>query len=194
MSQLKMYFLPGTPIKEHPLPEGYSYARFNPARDIPAWHSCILNGLCDGMTAEAAYQQAIVNFHEIVPEKDIHFLDYNGEHIGTVTAFIRKSNGFGDMHMVGIRTDFRGKGLAKYLSSISLKSLEPYHVPILLTTDEWRVAAVKSYLSAGFLPVEYAEGMVDRWEKVLAAHHIDHIQMLNEDGSPYKMIYKKESE
>ena len=96
--------------------------------------------------------------------------------------------------MVGIRTDFRGKGLAKYLSSIALKSLEPYHVPILLTTDEWRVAAVKSYLSAGFLPVEYAEGMVDRWEKVLAAHHIDQIQMLNEDGSPYKMIYKKESE
>ena len=53
------------------------------------------------------------------------------------------------------------------------------------------MAAVKSYLSAGFLPVEYAEGMVDRWEKVLATYHIDHIQMLNEDGTPYKVIYAK---
>ena len=62
---------------------------------------------------------------------------------------------------------------------------------ISLTTGEGRVAAVKSYLSAGFLPVEYAEGMVDRWEKVLATYHIDHIQMLNEDGTPYKVIYAK---
>ena len=191
MSQLKMYFLPGTPIKEYPLPEGYSYARFNPARDIPAWHSCILNGLCDGMTAEAAYQQEIVNFHDIVPEKDIHFLDYKGEHIGTVTTFVFSESGFGDMHMVGIRKDFRGKGLAKYLSYIALKSLEPLHVTVSLTTGEGRVAALKSYLSAGFLPVEYAEGMVDRWEKVLATYGIDHIQMLNEDGTPYKVIYKK---
>ena len=48
-----------------------------------------------------------------------------------------------------------------------------------------------SLLSAGFLPVEYAEGMVDRWEKVLAAYGIDRIQMLNEDGTPFKVIYRQ---
>ena len=95
------------------------------------------------------------------------------------------------MHMVGIRKDFRGRGLAKYLSYIALKSLEPLHVTVSLTTGEARVAAVKSYLSAGFLPVEYAEGMVDRWEKVLAAYGIDRIQMLNEDGTPFKVIYRQ---
>ena len=189
MSQLKMYFLPGTPIKEYPLPEGYSYSGFDPAKDVQAWLDCIQPGLCDGMTAEAAYRQEIVNFKDIVPERDIHFLDYKGEHVGTVTSFVFSESGFGDMHMVGIRKDFRGKGLAKYLSYIALKSLEPLHVTVSLTTGEARVAAVKSYLSAGFLPVEYAEGMVDRWEKVLAAYNIDRIQMLNEDGTPYKIIY-----
>ena len=191
MSQLKMYFLPGTPIKEYPLPEGYSYSGFDPEKDIQAWVECIQPGLCDGLTAEAAYQQEIVNFKDIVPERDIHFLDYNGRHVGTVTAFVVSESGFGDMHMVGIRPEFRGKGLARYLSYIALKSLEPRNVTISLTTGEGRVAAVKSYLSAGFLPVEYAEGMVDRWEKVLATYDIDRIQMLNEDGTPYRIIHKK---
>ena len=191
MSQLKMYFLSGTPIKEYPLPEGYSYSGFDPAKDVQAWLDCIQPGLCDGMTAEAAYRQEIVNFKDIVPERDIHFLDYKGEHVGTVTSFVFSESGFGDMHMVGIRKDFRGRGLAKYLSYIALKSLEPLHVTVSLTTGEARVAAVKSYLSAGFLPVEYAEGMVDRWEKVLAAYGIDRIQMLNEDGTPFKVIYRQ---
>ena len=191
MSQLKMYFLPDTPIKEYPLPEGYSYSGFDPAKDVQAWLDCIQPGLCDGMTAEAAYRQEIVNFHDIVPERDIHFLDYKGEHVGTVTSFVFSESGFGDMHMVGIRKDFRGRGLAKYLSYIALKSLEPLGVTVSLTTGEGRVAAVKSYLSAGFLPVEYAEGMVDRWEKVLAAYGIDRIQMLNEDGTPFKVIYRQ---
>ena len=63
---------------------------------------------------------------------------------------------------------------------------------VSLTTGEGRPAAVKAYLTAGFLPVEYDEGMVERWEKVLKTYNIDKIQMLNEDGTPFKVIYKAE--
>ncbi|MCQ2462352.1 MAG: GNAT family N-acetyltransferase [Clostridia bacterium] len=192
MSQLKMYWLPDTPIKQLTLPEGYSFSHFDPSKDIHEWHNCILNGLCDGITDEQAYQNEIINFHDIVPEEDIWFLDYKGEHIGTVTGFVFKETNIGDMHMVGIRTDFRGKGLAKYLSYQVLTSLKNRNVKFVsLTTGEARVSALKSYLTAGFLPVEYAEGMQDRWENVLKTYNIDKIQMLNEDGTPYKIIYKK---
>ena len=108
-----------------------------------------------------------------------------GHEYGAVTGRERRC---GWIDLVAL---FRGRGLAKYLSYIALKSLEPLHVTVSLTTGEARVAAVKSYLSAGFLPVEYAEGMVDRWEKVLAAYGIDRIQMLNEDGTPFKVIYRQ---
>ncbi len=190
MSQLKMYRLPG-PFEEPVLPEGYSYGRFDPDKDRHAWCECLRGGhLIDGRTDEEAYRDEIINFHDIVPENDIQFLDHNGEHIGTATAWVHKATNVGDMHQVGIRADYRGKGLAKYLSYIVLKTLFDRGVKyISLTTGEGRVAAVKSYLNAGFLPVEYAEGMQDRWEAVLKTYGIPSIQMLDEDANPYKIIY-----
>lgn len=193
MAQLKMYWLPDSPLEELTLPEGYSFSHFDPQKDVQSWHNCILNGLCDGMTAEAAYVQEIVNFHDVNPTEDIWFLDYMGEHIGTATSFVHKATNTGDMHMVGIRTDFRGKGLAKYLSFIVLKTLKERGVRFVsLTTSEGRVSALKSYLTAGFLPVEYDEGMQERWEQVLKTYNIEKIQMLSEDGTPYKVLYKGE--
>lgn len=193
MAQLKMYWLPDTQIEEVTLPEGYSFSGFDPEKDISIWHNCILNGLCDGISDEQAYQNEIINFHDIVPERDIHFLDYNGEHIGTATGFVYKESNMGDMHMVGIRTDFRGRGLAKYLCYIVLKSLRERNVKfVALTTGEARVPAVKSYLKAGFLPVEYDEGMEERWRNVMEMFGIDSLQMLNEDGTPYKLLKRGE--
>ena len=140
---------------------------------------------------EAAFDDRITDDENINLYEDVFFLDHNGEHIGTVTAFMIKERNVGDMHMVGIRTDYRGKGLAKYLNFITLKHLFAKGVKyIVLTTDEWRKGAVKSYLSGGFLPVEYDEGMEERWAAVLEDYGIDSVQMLNEDATPYKIIYR----
>ena len=191
-TQLKMYWIPGTPVREDPLPEGYSFSNYKDASDKIAWAACCRNGLiADEDTDEAAFDGAILSWDEIVPERDVFFLDHEGEHIGTVTAFVREE-GPGDVHMVGIRTDFRGRGLGKYLNQKAIASLASRGVPYaLLTTDEWRKAAVRSYLSAGFLPVEYAEGMQDRWEAVLEEYGVDSVQMLYEDATPYKTVYRK---
>lgn len=191
MSQLKMYRLFDTPIEELTLPEGYSFSHFVPGKDEHAWCECLRGGaLIDGRSDEQAYRDEIINFHDIVPENDIMFLDYNGEHIGTATGFIYKESNMGDMHQVGIRADFRGRGLGKYLCYIVLKNLKERNAKfVALTTGESRVPAVKSYLNAGFLPVEYAEGMIDRWIYVLDMFNMENIQVLNEDGTPYKVIY-----
>ncbi len=142
----------------------------------------------DGST----FNDRITNDPNINIYEDVFFLDHNGEHIGTVPAFYNAEHNIGDMHMVGIRTDYRGNGLAKYLNFITLKHLLPKGVRyIVLTTDEWRKGAVKSYLSGGFLPVEYDEGMEERWAAVLEEYGIDSVQMLNEDATPYKIIYRK---
>lgn len=194
MAQLKMYRLFDTPIREYTLPEGYSFSHFVPGADVHAWCECLRGGnLIDSRTDEEAYRDEIVNFKDIVPENDIWFLDYNGEHIGTATSFVHSADNTGDMHQVGIKDGFKGKGLAKYLSYIVLKTLRDRGVKyVSLTTGEGRVPAVKSYLSAGFLPVEYDEGMEERWKNVLKMFDIDNIRMLNEDGSFYKVITKAE--
>ncbi len=191
MAQLKMYRLMDEPFEEPKLPEGYSYGTFDPEKDIHAWCECLRGGnLIEGRTDEEAYRDEIINFKDIDPARDIQFLDYNGEHIGTATCFTWSRTGHGDMHQVGIRSDFRGKGLAKYLSYIVLKKTKERGVKILeLTTGEGRPAAVRSYLAAGFRPVEYDYRMQERWEAFMRDWKIDSLDMLYEDGTPYKTIY-----
>ncbi len=190
MSQLKMYWFTDLPFEELELPEGYSFSNYKDESDRKKWASCIWEDH-EGDIDEQRWKQEIIDFTDIVPEKDMWFLDYKGEHIGTATSFIFKETGIGDMHWVGIRKDFRGKGLSKYLSNIVQKALKERGAKyVSLTTSEERPAALKSYLTAGFLPVEYAEGMVKRWEDVLETYNIDHIQMLNEDATPFKVIYR----
>ena len=191
MAQLKMYRMMDRPIEEPALPEGYSYGAFDPEKDIHAWCECLRGGnLIEGRTDEEAYRDEIINFKDIDPARDIQFLDYNGEHIGTATCFTWSHNGHGDMHQVGIRKDFRGRGLAKYLSYIILKKTKERGVKILeLTTGEGRPAAVRSYLAAGFQPVEYDYRMQERWEVFMRDWTIGSLDMLYEDGTPYKTIY-----
>ena len=50
MSQLKMYWFPGTPIQEYELPEGYSFSKYKHIADRDAWVEICKNGLVgDGL-------------------------------------------------------------------------------------------------------------------------------------------------
>ena len=111
MAQLKMYWFPGTPIDDEPLPEGYSFSTYKGDEDKSAWVEICKNGLVADDADDSAFDDSILSWDDIDPYKDVFFLDYNGEHIGTVTAFKFNDRNVGDMHMVGIRTDFRGKKL-----------------------------------------------------------------------------------
>ncbi len=151
---------------------------------------CCKNGLVADDADEKTFYDRIESDPNIDIYRDVFFLDYQGEHVGTVTAFLIKETGVGDMHMVGIKTEFRGRGLAKYLNLVTQKKLAAEGAKyVMLTTDECRKGAVKSYLNGGFLPVEYDEGMEERWRAVLREYGIPQIDMLREDGSFYKTIY-----
>ncbi len=192
MAQLKMYWFPGTPVDDSPLPQGYSFSNYKGDEDKSAWVEICKNGLVGDDATDSAFDDSILSWTDIDPYKDVFFLDFNGEHIGTVTAFKFEDRNVGDMHMVGIRTDFRGKKLSKYLASLTCKKLAAQGVDyISLTTDEWRKGAVKSYLTAGFLPVEYDMNMENRWAAVLEEYGIDEVPMVYEDGTPYKTIKRK---
>ena len=190
MAQLKMYWFPDTPINDPPLPEGYSISNYKTEADKLAWVECCKNGLVGDDADEKAFDDSITSWKEIDLYNDVFYLDHEGEHVGTITAFVRKDN-IGDVHMVGLRTEYRGKGLSKYMMAAALKHLRAKGVKYaLLTTDEWRKGAVKGYLSAGFLPVEYNVGMELRWRAVLEEYGIDSVEMLYEDATPYKTVYR----
>ncbi len=191
MAQLKMFWLAGTPIADLTLPEGYSFSNYKEVSDKMAWVECCKNGLVGDDADETAFDDSIIDADFCVPETDVFFLDYEGEHVGTITAIYHPDKNIGQVHMVGIKTEFRGKGLGKYINNIAVKKLNAQGVDyIYLTTDEWRKGAVKSYLSAGFIPVEYDEGMKERWEWVLAELCVDSVDMVYEDCSFCRKLEK----
>ncbi len=193
MAQLKMYWLKGTPVADSELPEGYSIVNYKSADEKMPWVECCKNGLVADDADEGSFDERITFRKNCIPETDLFFLDYNGEHIGTVTAIYHPDENKGEVHMVGIRTDYRGRGLGKYLNNIAIKKLAAQGVDyIFLTTDEWRKGAVKSYFTAGFIPVEYDVEMKERWEKVLYEHGIDSVDMVNEDCSFCRKLIKPE--
>ena len=196
MAQLKMYWFTDSPMLDVELPEGFSYSHPKTAADRSAWRSCLRGGwlIDETISDEAAWEKEIGSWKDIVPETDVWFLDYGGEHIGTVTGF-EKENGFGDMHQVAIREDWRGKGLGKYLPPVVQRDLRARGVRIVdLTSGESRPAALKSYLRAGFVPVEYDEGMPERWERFLKDAGIHSVRMVREDGSFFRLLNPAEGE
>ena len=193
MAQLKMYWLPGTEIAEFALPEGYSISNYKDEADKVEWFECCCNGSLVDENAKPAdsFYSRIGSNPNIDPFEDVFFIDFEGKHVGTVTAYVDKNGNYGDMHMVGIKTAYRGRGLAKHLSEITLKHLSTKGIKyIVLTTDEFRKAAVASYLHAGFHPVEYDEGMEARWQAIIDEYGIDSIDMVNEDCSFYKTLIR----
>lgn len=192
MAQLKMYWLGGSPLPELIIPDEYHVSTYKSKKDRMPWVECCKNGLVDDDADEGVFISRIARQKDIKMKKDVIFLDCMGEHIGTVTAIFHKKENIGHVHMVGIRQDFRGKGLGKVLNALAVHKLDADGVKwIYLTTDEWRKSAVKSYLTAGFLPVEYDTGMKERWEKVLAEYGISQCDMVFENGTFCRTLHAK---
>lgn len=198
MSQLKMYWLAGSAIPKAELPEGYSFSNYAGPQDQMPWVLCCRNGLAKDSDGIEKFENAIIKRRDVIPETDVFFLDHQGEHIGTITAIYHPAEQIGEVHMVAIREDYRGKGLSGAMMSKALEKLAQQKELryVYLTTDAWRKAAVKGYLSAGFLPVDYAEvDMLDRWKEALAAIGVQETRFVNEQGEYCGVIhaYNQES-
>lgn len=71
------------------------------------------------------------------------------------------------IHMVACKEEFRGRGFGTLLNTLALKVLKDEGMETAyLTTDDWRVPAIKSYLRAGFRPVIPDDETDARWKAV----------------------------
>ena len=180
------------PVIVYDLPDGYSIGRYSGEEDKAAWVECCRDGrLINENEGVKAFDGSITAIEEIDPYSDVFFLKYNGETVGTATAFVR-ADGAGDLHMVSIKPSYRGKGLCRYLLAAPLEKLQRDGVKyVFLTTDEFRKGAIKSYLTAGFLPVDHDTDMKDRWAKVIFELGINSVTMLDDDPSKKTTLYAK---
>lgn len=180
------------------LPEGYAVTKYNGTEeDIEGWLNVCRNGLLSAEAGREVFEGAILNRSDVDPLKDVIFIEHNGKKVATTTAitnFVEPgfAPNYGWVHMVAVSAEERGKGLAKFLNQAAEERfLEAGTRMVGLRTDEFRIPAIKSYLSAGFYPVNHAPDMPGRWTEVITALGIDSIQMVKINGEPDIFIHAK---
>ena len=148
-------------------PEGYYMRPYQPG-DGSDWCECCLEGSLgiDEIT-EDVFKQKMLDDETVKPENIYFLVSPLGEIAGTIT-YRNLEKGTGTIHMVGIKKEYQGRGLALPMNLYAVqKILEDGNTKVNLTTDDWRLPAIKSYLNAGFEPVYHYPDMADRWRRVM---------------------------
>ncbi len=173
MQQLKMLRYQEK-ITPRPLPDGYRYAFFRHTdAEIEDWLTICRHGLLPENGGEEHFRSAILSYPDLVPEKDLFFVvDPDGRRVAT-SAAVSHPNGEGYLHMVAALPQCRGKGIGHAMLSFALEIMESRGCThAVLTTDDFRLPAIKTYLDGGFRPVIYHDpesDMRERWDAVIAA-------------------------
>ncbi len=190
MKQLKMLRPFGGKVVERQLPAGYRFEMFDGREEqITDWLAICRHGLLpDTPPASGIFRDwftdSIQNYPDLVPETDLFFvLSADGERVATSAAVLHGS-GEGYIHMVAASPACRGRGighamLARALSDLSTRGA----THMTLTTDDFRLPAIKTYLDAGFRPVLWPDSESDmrgRWDAVIAALSYEPVEYFEE--------------
>lgn len=93
-----------------------------------------------------------------------------GRAVGTASACLDGVNGYGNLHMVTVRPEFKGLGLGKAVCAAAVNAfIENNVIEADLSTDDFRIPAIAIYLRLGFRPFLYQGDMEGRWKAVLSA-------------------------
>ena len=172
------------PVKERVLPDGFAFKPFDGSeREIDEWVRLCNFGLVEGSTRETFFE-TVRDFPNVVAERDCFFvIDAEGRYVASSTA-VANPDGLGFVHMVASDPTTRGKGIGHAMLAKTLSMLEERNMKVIeLRTDDWRLAAVKTYLDAGFLPVLLNDPESDhaaRWDKVREILHYPPVEYVGE--------------
>ena len=184
MQQLKMLRYQGK-VTPRSLPEGYHYEFFGGTEEeIHDWVTICRHGLLPEDGGTEHFQSAIMSYPDLVPAKDLFFVvDKDGNRVATSASVCHK-NGEGYLHMVAALPECRGKGIGHAMLSHALEMMEARACTHgVLTTDDFRLPAIKTYLDAGFRPVIYHDpdsDMRKRWDAVIAALRYEPVVYVSE--------------
>jgi mycothiol synthase len=187
MKQLKMMRY-SAPVSMRALPDGYRYELFDGSdAAIDDWITICKCGLLPADAGRERFNSSIANYPDLVPEKDLFFvLDRDGKRVATSAAVCHK-NGEGYIHMVAALPEYRSKGIGHAMLSHALSVIENRGFsPTVLTTDDFRLAAIKTYLDAGFRPVIYHDpdsDMKARWDTVISQLHYKSVEYINDKNA-----------
>jgi hypothetical protein len=149
------------------VPEGYALRCYQEG-DALAWCEIMEGNVGRNWTEEKFHEQMASDprFHA----EGLFFATYNNQPVASACAWRMaiEEKIIGSVHMVGALSDHRGVGLGHLVNAaVLLKLKEQGFGKAHLKTDDWRLAAINSYLKAGFQPLNTHISHAERWEVVL---------------------------
>ena len=178
MAQLKMLWYPENP-------RGYKDAA--PGFTVTPMKADMIEGWCEANIAltekKWSNQQFVENmlFAPPLPLSPRHIFcaveDATGRVVATAAACMDGASKRGNLHMVSSVEDIRGKGVGRAVCDAAVRCFVDNGIAEAdLSTDDFRIPAIKIYLALGFRPYLYETDMPDRWraiKKTLGLEHLD---------------------
>ncbi len=114
------------------------------------------------------YDFSVAKVFKGFKNEHLFYIKKGEEYIATIGATHKGgADTDGWFHMVGVKKSARGLGVGKMLGEIALYSLkEQGYKSAMLSTDDFRIPAIKLYLALGFKPIFTHESHSERWAKI----------------------------
>ena len=149
-------------------PHGYQIRTYMEG-DEAAWAEIVNNSLGSGWGAKRCRRELTGRLR--FRPRGLFFATHEGIPVGTACAWTQspEEKEVGQVHMVGVVPEHRGKRLGYVLCLSVLHFLkENGFQRAQLSTDDFRLPAVKTYLNLGFEPEYVEENHKARWNAVFA--------------------------
>ena len=135
-------------------------------KDIEIWLDIVQYGLTEKREGKAFFCECMHSHGELEYDK-FFIVECDGTPAATFAVICDYEKKQGYIHMVGCKPGFRGRGIGNLIAAQAVYTLTAAGMETAyLTTDDFRIPAIKSYLKAGFIPDIKNEEHKQRWEKV----------------------------
>jgi len=135
-------------------------------RDIDTWLEIVQHGLTEKKETPEFFRSCINEHGPMEPDK-LFFADLFGQPAGTFAVICNYETREGYVHMVACRTEARGHGIGNIMSAKAVDTLLRAGMETAyLTTDDFRLPAIRTYLKAGFFPDLSTEDFRARWQAI----------------------------
>ncbi|MBT3290052.1 MAG: GNAT family N-acetyltransferase [Victivallales bacterium] len=168
--QLRMFRAHFDDLAPVELPDGYRLRTFEPG-DEAAWEKVI--GISFGRDpGQISFANSMLNPGCFLPER-VFFVCCGDEAVATAAAYLLPPDlmpDCGTLHYVGVLPGHAGRRLGGLASLAALHRFREEGLARgTLSTDDFRLPAVKTYLRLGFIPMLVDENQRQRWRDVFAA-------------------------
>jgi mycothiol synthase len=149
---------------------GYALRTYLPG-DEHAWAAIMNTGIGHGWTAETA-RQRLFGQPQFDPMSTFFAVALDGSPVGSACVWTERpaERCMAVVHMVCVLPEHRGNHLGQSVTLATLYRMrERGFLQAKLSTDDWRIPAIKEYVRLGFLPVLHVEqeDHNGRWAAVL---------------------------